>query len=104
MSESIDTVETVIQSIREGQYDNDLAMIREALQFRKEQLTMRLAVTLQRGDKVRITSGRPQYIIGATATVVDVMQKYCRIDLDQPVGNYHRGIRCPISMLTRIEK
>jgi len=102
MSESIDTVETVVQSIREGQYDQDLRSIQHALHERKAQLTMRLAVTLQRGDKVRIVSGRPQYIVGATATVTDVMQKYCRIDLDQPAGNYHRGIRCPISMLARI--
>lgn len=102
LEEQIDDAQTVARSIRDGQYDADLTLIRSALTERKERLVLQLAHALRPGDRVKITSGRPQYIIGATATVTDVMQKYCRIDLDQPAGNYHYGIRCPISMLTKI--
>jgi len=101
-TDQIDDAQTVARSIACGEYDADLALIREALRVRKESLTVALAITLRPGDRVKIVSGRPKYIIGATARVTDVMQKYCRIDLDEQHGNYRYGIRCPISMLKKL--
>lgn len=59
-----------------------------------------LARSLRVGQKVEVVmNARPQYLAGARATVVGFRGQRVVVDLETPVGRFHRGVRCPVGLL-----
>lgn len=101
VEESIDTPETVLESIRTGQYDNHLDSMLDALFYRRKSVNLSRVASMKIGDTVEIVNGRPHYLHGVRAKVTDVMQTWCKIQLFQTIGKFNAGvnIRCPMTML-----
>jgi hypothetical protein len=70
---------------------------------KRDQEIHKFAATINVGDTVRMKNGRPQYLVGALAKVTKVMDKYVNMDLLVPVGRYGNDIRCPMSILEKVE-
>lgn len=106
MSESIDDEVTVCNSIRTGQYDTSLDDLIAHAMARKKYLAVNAGQQLKRLDIVEIVSGRPRYIIGERALVIDIMQTWIKIRFDKTIGKFQAGttIRCPMSMVKKVEK
>lgn len=55
----------------------------------------------QIGQRVRYNAAtRPTYLIGQVGTIVKINPVRVVVDLDTPVGRFHRHIKTPESLLT----
>lgn len=108
MSEEIliDDAETVIKSIREGEYDTHLDAIANVAYQRKRHLALQQGWTLQVGDRVEFHTGRPRYLIGEKATITKVMQSWVLLKLDRSVGKFSNlsTIRTPMTIIRKIKE
>lgn len=97
----------MLSYLTRGEFDDKIDVIADAVRVRKsltkQSQAMELRSQLQVGDKVRVTHGRPRYMVGATGVVTKIMVQYVMIDLDEPCGRFYRNIRCPLSMLEKVE-
>lgn len=100
--ESIDTPETVLESIRRGEYDAHLAKIRFEVNSREKYVAYVAGHALRVGDRVMMASGRPKYMIGMAGTVKKVLQTYIVMDFDEPCGRFHRNMRMPMTIVKKI--
>lgn len=89
----------VILSILNGQEDERLDNIAEAIRQRKRAVALSRAATLKPGDKVRITGGiSPKYLIGLVGEVAGPPQgDRIPVKLGPEAGRYSGTARTPIS-------
>lgn len=92
---------TIVHAILDGNFDDELDSVIEAVRQRRADLARRTFITLKVGDRVRLIGGQ-QYLQGATGTVTQKKQKNVVIDLDTPRGRYHKNISCPVGLLERL--
>lgn len=101
--DSIDTPETVIESIRSGQYDKALVELSSTVSQRLKDTAWQRTQSFRPGDRVKFIAGRPHYLIGSAGTVERVMSTYISVRLDRPIGKFDtRPIRCPINCMEKI--
>lgn len=95
----------ITAQILEGALDSQLDAIISCCNQRKKYLSTSQGQMLRPGDRVRITSGRPRYLIGTEATVLEVLHTWIKIRLDQDIGKFSATatIRCPMSIITPIK-
>jgi len=100
---SVPTFEDVATAILTGQFDDKLEPLTAAIRGRKEIQSRAMFYELKHGDRVMINhNANPKYLQGRMATVMTIRQKKVTVDLDNPVGRFHRGIICPPDMLVLI--
>jgi len=78
----------------------DVAAIKNALDIRKQITALQLKASLVIGQTVYLTSGKPAYLNGAKAFVRKINRERIVIDLEKPMGKFHKNITCPISLLS----
>ena len=79
---------TLINSILDGEYDEDFSDIAEAIKERKTVLRAQTFARLRVGDTVRISGARPQYLNGAEAEVVEKRTTKVTILFPLDMGNH----------------
>jgi hypothetical protein len=94
----------VINSIEDGNCDDDLAAILDAVRLRQKTLAARQVRDLSPGDTVRFSDAiRPKYLVGKTATVVKLNRQTVVVDCpdDPSYGRFSgsSGVRCPNSLI-----
>ena len=94
----------VINSIEDGNCDDDLAAILDAVRSRQKVLAARNVRDLSPGDTVRFSNAiRPKYLVGKTATVVKLNKKTVVVDCpeDASYGRFSgsSNVRCPNALI-----
>lgn len=104
MSTETITINQVIAGIANGQFDDHIPLITNAIKARAELQTALLG--LKPGDRVRIkpdSNLRPTYLLGIEGRVLKVNNKTATLVLDAITGRYGQGVRCPMSALEKVE-
>lgn len=91
----------LLGSILSGGMDSYEKRIVEAFRSRRAALAKQQFLSLKTGDKVRITGSQRQ-LEGATGVVARKNATRIIVDLDQPIGHWHKGLACPASILEQI--
>lgn len=102
--------EGFVASLVRGEYDEDIAALKQALAARAEVLRATnsavLRATLTVGSKVRfVDSIRPKYLAGLEATVAKVNGKSVSVNIDNASSARRYGagpVRCPLSLVEAI--
>lgn len=109
-SSSADPERSLLQAIADGDLDDHLTALADAVHARHHLLhTVRSATALAElcvGDHVRINHTiNPQYLRGLHGTVIDLDDERATVCLIRPVGRFHTGeIRCPPLSLERLPR
>lgn len=103
MEEQIDTPETVLESIRTGQYDKQLRDILRVGRERLERIGFNTIMALQIGSRVKIIAPNKQYN-HQVGTVRKIKLKKVVVDFDQLLigTNFQKNVNCPVSILEAI--
>jgi hypothetical protein len=72
-----------------GAWDDDLDYLSQAIRDRKAIQSKTKFYELAPGDRVRLQNLRPQYLVGATATVVDRKQTKLTVTIDRDWLDMH---------------
>ena len=98
-------------AIQNGEFDDALQDIYDAILQRRKKLKQRLHSKddLRVGDHVRITdSVRPQYLAGLTATIIKINRTRVHLEFHsgQELGRFekHSYSACPISLIELIDQ
>ena len=91
----------IVNPILNGEVDETLDQIIQAVKMRKDQLKPSIW-EFQVGDRVRLVNANPKYLIGAMATVKKVNRTKIVIDLDSPQGRFSKNISTPLSMVEKV--
>jgi hypothetical protein len=96
----------LIGSIFDGSLDADLSNIVDAIRSRqsdiKDKAASVLRFSLKIGDTVILNDTcNPAYIRGEKAIVRKFRTKKIVIDLLRPCGKFHKGIGCPLSIVSK---
>lgn len=102
------TTEEIIQAIVGGDVDDDLRSIAQACKDRQKAAASTLRYVLKVGDKVAFNSNiRPAYLQGLKAVVRKVNQTTATVDVVEAdryrARRYATGVRCPFTLLDRVE-
>jgi len=109
-SASVDPERSLLQAIADGELDDHLTALADAVHARHHLLhTVRSATALAElcvGDHVRINHTiSPQYLRGLHGTIVDLDDQRATVCLIRPVGRFPTGeIRCPPLSLERLPR
>ena len=95
-------VKDIVAEVLSGKLDDHLSYISNTVRGRREELTSRVAASLQMGDAVKIIGIKPKYMIGATAKIVRVNRKRAVVNLDRDFGRFHGDITVPLACLQKI--
>lgn len=91
---------SVVALVKGGRADDDLNAVIEAVAWRKKVLASRLFDDLAVGDRVRIGSIKPRYLVGAMATVEEKHITKVTIRFDDNINDPYQkwaGNRCLVS-------
>lgn len=109
-AESIDHARSLLDRIANGELDEHLTALADAIHARHHLLhTVRSATALAElcvGDDVRINQTiSPRYLHGLHGTVVELDDERATVCLHRPVGRFHTGeIRCPPLTLEKLAR
>jgi hypothetical protein len=96
--------QNVLLSIINGEADNDLDAIIQAVRTRRQSLASLNVSSLHVGDTVHFSAEiRPRYLIGLPATVVKINPKSITVNCpdDADYGRFQgsKNVRCPNSLI-----
>ena len=91
----------IVNPILNGEVDETLDQIIQAVKMRKDQLKPSIW-EFQVGDRVRLVNTNPKYLNGAMATVKKVNRTKIVIDLDAPQGRFSKNISTPLGMVEKV--
>lgn len=100
----------LLDTIANGELDEHLAALADAIHCRRELLhTIRSATALAElciGDAVRINRNvRPRYLYGQDGVIVDLDDHSVTVRLLRPVGRFRSGeIHCPPLALEKLDR
>ena len=102
------TLEEIIDAILDGVVDNDMDKLNSAIKQRKEIKNSRKILFISVGDSVGFNSqANPKYLQGKVALVTKVNKSTVTVDMpeDYSLRKYSgsRGVRCPISIVDKID-
>ncbi|MCA1701148.1 MAG: hypothetical protein LC790_20520 [Actinobacteria bacterium] len=107
--EEIDPERSLLHAIANGELDEHLSALADAVHARHHLLhTVKAATALAAlcvGDEVRINhTVTPKYLHGVRGRVIDLDEDTATVCLDRPVGRFKSGhLRCPPLALDRLE-
>jgi hypothetical protein len=107
---SADPERSLLESIANGELDDHLVAIGDAVHARRHLLlTVRSATALAElcvGDSVRINhTVSPRYLHGLHGTIVEIDDRVATVRLQRPVGRFRSGqIRCPALALDKLPR
>lgn len=97
-------LDAFIAGLNNGDHDDNLDTIIRACNERRRQTAYVALHQLKPGDRVVFTGGRPRYLIGHQATVVEIKQTYAGVRLDQPIGKFGTGvINTPMTLIKKVK-
>jgi hypothetical protein len=100
----------LLDAIADGDLDEHLAALADAVHARRELLhTVRAATALAElciGDAVRINRHiRPRYLSGEHGEITELDDHWVTVRLLRPIGRFRSGeIRCPPLALTKLDR
>ncbi|HWF49347.1 MAG TPA: hypothetical protein VG294_01785 [Solirubrobacteraceae bacterium] len=100
----------LLDAIADGELDEHLAALADAVHARRELLhTVRAATALAElcvGDPVRINRHiRPRYLSGEHGQITELDDHWVTVRLRRPIGRFRSGeIRCPPLALTKLDR
>jgi hypothetical protein len=97
-------IDDILDGIFEGEYDDSLDQITDAVQERRRANARKTTRRLNPGDEVRFSGEiRPKYLIGMTATVVKINRQSVVVSCpnDPAYGRFSgsRNVRCPNTLI-----
>jgi len=101
----VSNFDNIADDILNGQLDDQLDALMECIRDRRKAIEKRVFRSLKPGDKVRYKEGtNPQYLVGATGTIVKINRTRVRVALDETVGKFPKGlpIGTPVSMIEKV--
>lgn len=91
----------LIDDLYAGKLDPYLVSLRTIIGERLDTLAQRLKFKLTLGQSVWFNNTcRPAYMRGAEAKVRKINRERIVVDLVAPAGRFHKGITCPLSIIT----
>lgn len=98
------SINTVVEAIISGDYDDDLNRIATAIHDRRDIVSRMKTSTISVGDKVKFNDRiSPKYLIGNVVTVKKVNKKtvVCDFDVDAEFGRFSgaKNVRVPTSTI-----
>ena len=94
-------LQEVRTAIITGELDNELDGLTQAISFRRSQQVNQTRINLSVGQHVWFNqSVRPTYMVGAEAIVKKINRKRIEVDLLEPAGRFHKGVRATLSIIT----
>lgn len=83
----------VANEILLGGHDERLDELKDAIRARENALAQALRRSLKAGDTVQFNEKvRPQYLIGALATVTRILPKNVEVEMIEDAGRYEAGL------------
>lgn len=102
-----DPVATILKHISKGTFDEQLEVIGSTVWARRKFLqqvnAQEMRASLSIGDRVRLKTGRPKYLVGRTGEVTGIESKGAAVHLDDGrVRRYGPVVVCPYGMLEKL--
>lgn len=92
------------KAIRESELtQSEITDIFETLRQKKKSVDRASTKNTQVGDRIRLVSGRPQYLIGEEGVVVGKKQVKFEVLMDRAVGRFGRQLVVPPGMFEVIK-
>jgi hypothetical protein len=92
------------RAIRESDLDREeIRDIYETLRQKSREVDRKATANTKVGDRIRIISGRPRYLIGTEGTIVAKRQTKFEALMDEAVGRFGRQLVLPPGMFTVIK-
>ncbi len=98
------TVEDIADAIFKGSLDGQLQEIQNTIKLRQNYLANRTLVSIQVGDRARITMAeiRPKYLVNQEVIIRSKRKDKLICDLVVPQGRFSRGIILEAKHITKI--
>ena len=98
MNINITTYGQLRMAIMMGHLDDHLADLREECRQRKEVLDYKASAGITVGDRVRIHSVRPLYLVGLIATVTSIDGQMASVKFDEPMRAKRFAYGCSVKL------
>lgn len=101
----MDTFQNLALGIINGDFDEDLDRIRDAIRTREKALLSTKAFSFRVKDRVRFNDhARPKYLVGIEGVVEKVNQSSLVVRIGKEGGRYANSApRCPLAIVDKIE-
>lgn len=91
------------QDILAGKCDDSLDSIMSAIKTRREYLSKLVFHELKEGDTVMFNKRcNPKYLRGVKGTIREKRNSRVVVDLNAPVGRFHRGVVTDTSLILKV--